>query len=588
MQSRAGEMLATLDQLAGNASRLREQLRALEMQTELQMQSRASTADTDTARFDPLELDRFTRLQEISRMMAESSEDLVALNKILNDGIGDLDRDLVLQKRQGHALQQEIMGMRLVAFDRVSDRLYVAVRQAAQHAGISVRLDITGSGTEVDRSMLERLAPCLEHLVRNAVVHGIESAPERLAAGKPPTGEIRITVQQTGQHIHIEVCDDGAGLRKERIRSKAIGAGLLAQDAALSDDDAIALLQRSGFSTSEDLDMFSGRGIGLDVVQSEVRGMGGHLTIESQAGHGLRFAMVFPISTGLTQVVLFRVGDMTFGVPRSMLLQVLEPPALPAAQAVTTLQIAGHGAVDLFWAGDLLEGADPDISVAGGRDTIAVFGDPGAVVALQVTQALGEREMALKDLGPPFAALPALVSASALPTGDLLMIYNPLELVRAYGKPARRRRLARWGRMTQRPNTAAQNPAENPFQATILVVDDSITVRRVTQRLLQREGIQVVLANHGLEALEKLRTIQPDLILSDIEMPHMDGFDLIRSVRADPSSSDIPFIIISSRVGDKHRDIAQTLGANHYLGKPYSEPELLTLVRRYCPKKIPA
>ena len=584
MQSRAGEMLATLDQLAENASRLREQFRALEMQTELQIQSRTTTAAPDTARLDPLELDRFTRLQEISRMMAESSEDLGALNKILREGMSDLDRDLVLQKRQGHALQQEILDMRLVAFDRVSDRLYVAVRQAAKHAGRSVRLDIAGSGTAVDRSMLERLAPCLEHLVRNAVVHGIETAPERLAAGKPPTGEIRVNVNQVGQQIHIQVRDDGAGLRKDRIRSKAIGAGLLAQDAALSEDDAIALLLRSGFSTSEDPDMFSGRGVGMDVVQSEVRGMGGHLTIESQVGHGLCFTMVFPISTGLTQVVLFRVGDMTFGIPRSMLLEVLERPALPALQAATTLQLAGHGEADLFWAGDLLEGPDPDLSLARERDTIAVFGNPGAIVALQVTQALGEREMAVKDLGHPFATLPALVSASVLPSGDLVLIYNPLELAQAYGKPARRRHLARVGRRAQPSDNAAQNPTENPDEATILVVDDSITVRRVTQRLLTREGMHVVLANNGLDALDKMKTLRPDLILSDIEMPHMDGFDLARAVRADPHTADIPFIIISSRVGDKHRDIARALGVNHYLGKPYSEPALLALVRTYFPE----
>ena len=591
MQSRAGEMLTTLDQLSVNASRLREQLRALEMQTELQMQSRNNTASSDTATLDPLELDRFTRLQEISRMMAESSEDLGALNKSLRDGMIEMDRDLVLQKRQGQALQQEILGMRLVAFDSVSDRLYAVVRQAAKQAGRSVRLDITGSGTQMDRSMLDRLAPCLEHLMRNAVVHGIEAAPERLAAGKPPSGDIRITVQQTGQHIHLAVRDDGAGLRKDRIRSKAIEQGLLPQDADLSDGDAIALLLRPGFSTTEDVNMLSGRGVGMDVVQSEVRAIGGQLTIQSEPGRGLSVAMVFPVTTGLAQVVLFRVGDMTFGVPRTMLLQVLERPALPTHPPATTLHIPGHGEVDLFWAGDLLEGPDPDPSATQQPQTIAVFGGPGSLVALQVTQALGEREMAAKDLGPQCAALAALVTASALPTGDLVLIYNPLELARAYGKPARRRhldRVARWDSQTQQPDDASQNSAERPVEATVLVVDDSITVRRVTQRLLVREGMRVVLANNGLDALEKLAAVRPDLILSDIEMPHMDGFDFARAVRADPHNTDIPFVIISSRVGDKHRDIAHALGVNHYLGKPYSEQVLLALVHRYCKDKTAA
>jgi chemosensory pili system protein ChpA (sensor histidine kinase/response regulator) len=585
MQSHSGSMLVTLEQLSLNASRLREQLRALEMQSDLQMQSRNNTADGHSQSLDPLELDRFTRLQEISRMMAESADDLGALNKNLRDGLTELDRDLVLQKRHGQELQQEVLGMRLVAFDGVSDRLYAVVRQTSKHAGRSVRLDIKGSATKVDRSMLERLAPCLEHLVRNAVIHGIETSPERLALGKPPTGEIRVAVQQLGQHIHIDVRDDGAGLRKDRIRSKAIAQGLLADNVDLSDEDAIALLVRSGFSTSEDVDMFAGRGVGMDVVQSEVRAMGGYLTIQSEPNRGLCFAMVFPVTTGLTQIVLFRVGNLTFGAPRTMLLQVLEQPALPAGPSSTTVQVSGYGEVDLFWAGDLLEGPDPSPLETRHQETIAVFGSPGSVVALRVTEVLGDREMAVKDLGPQLAKLPALVTVSPLPTGDLVLIYDPLALARAYGRPARRRQLAR---ATDQQHDAVQYFQARSSRGTVLVVDDSITVRRVTQRLLQREGIRVVLAQNGLEALEKLKTVRPDLILSDIEMPHMDGFDLIRAVRADPSSADIPFIIISSRVGQKHRDIAQALGVNHYLGKPYSEEALLALVRTYSPEKSPA
>ncbi len=585
MQSRAGEMLSTLEQLSANASRLREQLRALEMQTELQMQSRNRTVGADKTTLDPLELDRFTQLQEVSRMMAESTEDLGTLNKSLREGMIELDRDLSLQKRQGNALQQEILGMRLVAFDKVADRLYAVVRQAAKHAGRNVRLDILGSATGVDRSMLERLAPCLEHLVRNAVVHGIEAPSERVAAGKPATGEICVSVKQEGQHIHIDVRDDGAGLRKDRIRSKAIGQGLITHETQLSDDEAIAILMQSGFSTSEDINMFAGRGVGMDVVQSEVRGMGGQMTVQTTPGQGLCFAMVFPVTTGLSQVVLFRVGDMTFGVPRAMLLQVLQRPLLQVPRAATTVHLPDHGDVDLFWAGDLLEGPDPDPPEMKDSETIAVFGSPGEIVALQVTQFLGEREMAAKALGPQFTKLPALVAAAAMPAGDLILIYNPMALARTYGNPARQRHLARLARADQKQDDAAHSPLTSLVESIILVVDDSITVRRVTQRLLTREGMQVVLANNGLDALDKLKTIRPDLILSDIEMPHMDGFDLARAVRADPTRADVPFVIISSRVGDKHRDIAQTLGVNHYLGKPYSEPALMELVRRYCSEK---
>jgi chemosensory pili system protein ChpA (sensor histidine kinase/response regulator) len=515
-------------------------------------------------------------------MMAESTDDLGALNKNLRDGLTELDRDLALQKRDGQELQREVLGMRLVAFDGVSDRLYAVVRQAAKHAGCSVRLDIRGSDTEVDRSMLERLAPCLEHLVRNAVMHGIETSPERLALGKPPTGEISVAVQQLGQHIHIDVRDDGTGLRKDRIQSKAVAQGLLAHDADLSDEDAIALLTRSGFSTSEDVNMFAGRGVGMDVVQSEVRAMGGHLTIQSEPGQGLFCGMVFPITTGLTQVVLFRVGDLIFGAPRTMLLQVLQQAAAPDRPSASKLQLQGHGEMELFWAGDLLEGPDPAPVETRHQETIAVFGSPGSVVALRVTEVLGDREMAVKELGPQLAKLPALVTVSPLPTGDLVLIYDPLALAQAYGKAARRRQLAR---SAQHPHGPGQPQAAGSGSITVLVVDDSITVRRVTQRLLTRKGMHVVLANNGLDALDKMKTLRPDLILSDIEMPHMDGFDLVRAVRADPRSADIPVIIISSRVGEKHRDIALALGVNHYLGKPYSEDALLALMRTYFPEK---
>jgi chemosensory pili system protein ChpA (sensor histidine kinase/response regulator) len=241
--------------------------------------------------------------------------------------------------------------------------------------------------------------------------------------------------------------------------------------------------------------------------------------------------------------------------------------------------------VDLFWGGDLLEGPDPTPVETRHPETIAVFGSPGSVVALRVTEVLGDREMAAKDLGPQLAKLPALVTVSPLPTGDLVLIYDPLALAQAYGKAARRRQLAR---AAQHPYGPAQPQATGSGYITVLVVDDSITVRRVTQRLLTREGMHVVLAHNGLDALDKMKTLRPDLILSDIEMPHMDGFDLVRALRADPHTADIPVIIISSRVGEKHRDIAFELGVNHYLGKPYSEDALLALVRTYFPEKARA
>lgn len=583
MQSRTDSLLQSLEAMSHNASRLREQLRELELQSELQMQSRSSALHTDASVLDPLELDRFTRLQEIARMMAESHDDLGTVQKALREGLAELDRDLALQNRQSREMHQDILAMRLVAFDDIAGRLYAVVRQAAKHVGVSVRLDINGSSTKLDRSLLHRIAPSLEHLLRNAVVHGIEPAPTRMALGKPPSGLIALSVAQTGQEIRIDVRDDGAGLRTDRIRAKAIEQSLLPEDAELREEDAVAMLLRPGFSTSEDITLVAGRGVGMDVVHSEVQALGGQLAVQTESGHGMCFSLVFPLTTVLTHVAVFRVGNITFGVPGSLVAQVLEsPPAADTkhADGPGFVDLAEHGRVEVFWAGDLLEGPDPDAGQPPQTARTVVFSSTGRTVALRVDQAMGEREMTLKNLGPQLAGLPALLAAGVLPSAELVLIYNPVALATVYGNIARKRHAAR--------AMQAQNGGQDRRDlrdAPVLVVDDSITMRRVTERLLLREGIRVVLASDGLDALEKLKTIHPAVILSDIEMPRLDGFDLVRRVRADARTANIPIVIVSSRVAQKHQNIAAEIGANHYLGKPFKEAELLALVRLYCGEK---
>ncbi len=583
MQSRTDGLLQSLEAMSHNASRLREQLRELELQSELQMQSRSSALHTDASVLDPLELDRFTRLQEIARMMAESHDDLGTVQKALREGLAELDRDLALQNRQSREMHQDILAMRLVAFDDIAGRLYAVVRQAAKHVGVSVRLDINGSSTKLDRSLLHRIAPSLEHLLRNAVVHGIEPAPTRMALGKPPSGLIVISVAQTGQEIRIDVRDDGAGLRTDRIRAKAIEQSLLPEDAELREEDAVAMLLRPGFSTSEDITVVAGRGVGMDVVHSEVQALGGQLAVQTESGQGMCFSLVFPLTTVLTQIAVFRVGNITFGVPSNLVAQVVESTltADPThADGPGFVDLADHGRVEVFWAGDLLEGPDPEAGQAPQTARTIVFSSTGRTVALRVDQAMGEREMTLKNLGPQLSGLPALLAAGVLPSAELVLIYNPVALATVYGNIARQRRSAR----------AMQAQSGGPDRrdlrdAPVLVVDDSITMRRVTERLLVREGIRVVLASDGLDALEKLKTIYPAVIVSDIEMPRLDGFDLVRRVRADARTAHIPIVIVSSRVAQKHQDIAAEIGANHYLGKPFKEAELLALVRLYCGEK---
>ncbi len=585
MQSRAADLLGALDVMALNAARLREQLRELEMQSELQMQSRSSTPHNDASALDPLELDRFTRLQEITRMMAESHDDLGTVQKALRTGLSQLERDLALQGRQAREMHHDVLAMRRIAFDDMAGRLYAVVRQAAKDVGVSVRLDISGSTTKLERGLFNRIAPCLEHLLRNAVAHGIEPAAVRIASGKPVPGLISISVEQSGQETRIEVHDDGAGLHMDRIRAKAIEKSLLQEHAELQVDDALALMLQPGFSTSDDITLLSGRGVGMDVVQSEVQALGGYLTIHHESGKGMRFSMIFPLTNTLTQVALFRVGNTLFGLPSHMVTQESERPramAQGSADGRSFVDLADHGRVELFWAGDLLEGPGPSADPALESFATVVCSSAGRSVAMQVDEALGEREITLKNLGPQLSGLPALIAAGVLPSGELLLIYNPAALVKVHGEVARSRQAARAARV----RTDSTGPEyRDPAAPAVLVVDDSITVRRVMERLLLREGMRVVLAGNGQEALEQLKTIHPAVILSDIEMPRMDGFDLIRRIRADARTADIPIVIISSRVAQKHQNIAAELGANHYLGKPFNEAELLALVRLYCGEK---
>ena len=371
-------------------------------------------------------------------------------------------------------------------------------------------------------------------------------------------------------------------MRIDRVRAKAIALGLLAPDAELSQAQALALLVEPGFSTSDRVTELAGRGVGMDVVQSEVHALGGRLSIQSEEGKGMCFSMVFPLTTALAQVVLFRVGAMTFGVPGNLLEQCTQRNSVQipqGARAARSVELPDGATAELFWAGDLLEGPDQTSSANPVNDTIAIFRSAGRAVALHVDQALGNREMIVKNLGPQLASMPGLVAISLLPEGDIVLIYNPIALATVYGGIARARqdqREAEWQAGKHPPS------AHIGRDATVLVVDDSITMRRVTERILTHAGCRVVLASDGLDALEKLETTDAALILTDIEMPRMDGFDLVRQLRSQAGTANTPIIIISSRVGQKHRDIATRLGVQHYLGKPYVEAELLDLVRGYC------
>lgn len=583
-----GQLRGSLGDMTGNLNRLRQQLRDIELQAESQMQSRLAQAKEHQAGFDPLEFDRFTRVQELTRMMAESVNDVATVQRTLQRTVEATEDDLIAQARQTRELQRDLLRTRMVEFEGISDRLYRVVRQASKETGKQVRLDLLGGTIEMDRGMLDRMTPAFEHLLRNCVAHGIESPEIRLAAGKDAVGLITVNLRQDGNDVSVEFGDDGAGLDIRRIREKAVSLGLVSADQALSDQEAANLIFMPGFSTASQVTELAGRGIGMDVVRSEVNGVGGRIETSTVAGKGTSFKLVLPLTTAVTQVVMLRAGKLSVGVPANVVETVRRATARELQQAYNTgFMDVGGEAVPFFWSGALLQSSNQSGEAQAKTTPVVVFRSAAQRIALHVDEVMGNQEVVVKNLGPQLSRLPGLAGMSVLASGAVVLIYNPVALASIYGQQARA--LSADRAEPHMLESAADGASRTsalvtaaPLIPLILVVDDSITVRRVTQRLLQREGYRVAMAADGLQALERLQEERPAVVLSDIEMPRMDGFDLARNIRGDARLSDLPIVMITSRIAEKHREHAKELGVDHYLGKPYSEEELMSLVRHYC------
>jgi chemosensory pili system protein ChpA (sensor histidine kinase/response regulator) len=597
LEGQVGHMRGSVTDLTDNLDRLRQQLRDIELQAETQLSTRMEAARAAAQQFDPLEFDRYTRFQELTRMMAESVNDVATVQRTLQRSLETTDDQLAAQARLTRDLQDDLLRTRMVEFEGLSERLYRVVRQAAKETGKQVRLDIVGGATEVDRGVLERVTGAFEHLLRNCVTHGIEAPTVRTAAGKDATGTITVTLAQEGNEVSLAFSDDGAGLQLGLIRDRALAQGLIAPDAEVSDADLAQLIFTPGFSTAAQVTELAGRGVGMDVVRSEVNAMGGRIETQTQAGQGTRFSLVLPLTTAVTRVVMLRCGQVNVAVPTHLIELVRRVRPAEVEQAYRDgRMLFSDLSLPFFWLGALLD-ISP-VGLQGGRSVpVVIVRSAQQRIAVHVDEVLGNQEVVVKNLGSQLARLPGLAGMTLLPSGAVSLIYNPVALATVYGERAHGLTahalqvadgdpaLSGWllpdARIHLQPKVddAALTVPDVPL---VLVVDDSLTVRRVTQRLLVREGYRVFLAKDGIEALEWLAQERPMVVLSDIEMPRMDGFDLVRNIRADRLLADLPVIMITSRIAQKHRDYAAELGVNHYLGKPYREEELLALVARHA------
>lgn len=589
LDSELEAMRTYLGELNDNVGRLRGQLREIEIQAESQMASRIADAQ-HKQEFDPLEFDRFTRFQELTRMMAESVNDVATVEQNLQRGFDRAAGDLAAQARLTRGLQRGLMQARMVQFDALAERLYRVARQAAAETGKEVRLLIKGGTVEIDRSVLDRMAGPIEHLIRNAVVHGIESAAQRRAAGKPANGALTLEVQQEGNEVVLHFVDDGGGLDLARIRARAVERRLLAANDEASEARLTEMIFTPGFSTAEAVSELAGRGVGMDVVRAETVALGGRITLDSKAGQGTTFTVHLPLTTAITQVLVISLNARLYAVPSGMIDQVqqLRAQALLEAYNQGYLSVAG-AQVPFYYFGALL---DEGNAITAGRkySPVVVVRSGAERVAVHVDDVVGNREVVVKHIGPHLARLEGIAGATTLGDGEIVLIYNPVvlaqRLVRERGQPAPQvlpaaTAPAQLGAVAELGGDGTTEPVSGlAMQPTVMVVDDSLTVRKATQRLLTRAGYQVVLARDGVDALKQLQDVMPDAMLVDIEMPNMDGFDLTRNVRSDSRTTHMPLVMITSRTADKHRRYAEEIGVNVYLGKPYNEDELLGTLHR--------
>ena len=569
----------SIEEMGITVQRLSDQLRRMDIELEVQILSQIDEEEIlDNADFDPLEMDQYSALNQLSKSLSESASDLVDIKATLLEKTRDSEGLLLQLSRTQAELQNGLMDSRMVPFSRLLPRLQRIVRQTAGELNKAVELEVINADDEIDRTILDRITSPLEHMLRNAVDHGIEMPDSRIAVGKPRNGKIQLEVVREGSEIVIHLTDDGSGIDIEAVRAKAISQGLIDPDnTSLTDLDVMQYIFNAGLTTTKKVTQISGRGVGMDVVRSEIRQLGGVVAVESVEGGGSRFTIRVPLTVAVSDALVVRAADRYYAIPLVQIERVVRvsPEELYAYYQSNTLTLKIENTdYRVRYLNEILTGHalnDMVVSSNSSLPVIIIKSQTGQSIAMQVDEIAGSRiEVVVKPLGRQLAHVRGISAATIMGDGSVMLI---LDLIALMHTVAAKPTVSSPIRVKETAEATAVDT-----QTTVLVVDDSVTVRKVTSRFLERQGMRAVVAKDGIDAIEILQELTPDIILLDIEMPRMDGFEVATQVRHQRRLKDIPIIMITSRTGEKHRERAMEIGVNDYMGKPFQEDELMTRI----------
>ncbi|MBE9587431.1 Hpt domain-containing protein [Moraxella sp. K1630] len=553
----------SIEEMGVTVQRLFDQLRRMDIELEEQIMAQIDDGTFDED-FDPLEMDQYSSLNQLSKSLSESASDLLDIKATMLDKTRDGENLLLQLSRTQADLQDSLMNSRMVPFSRLTPRLQRIVRLTASELGKNVELTVINADDEMDRSILDRITSPLEHMLRNAVDHGVEMPTKRSELGKPLTGRIVLEVLREGGEMVILLSDDGSGVNVEAVRNKAISQGLIHPDEQLADNDIMQYIFNAGLSTTNKVTQISGRGVGMDVVRTEIRQLGGSVSVESEFGKGSRFIIRVPLTVSMSDALIVRVADRQYAIP---LVQIERVVQMNATELLAYHQ-SGNNTIKidnknyrLRYLNEILTGSYFNEIISGVTlPVIIIKTQTGQALALQVDEIVGSRiEIVVKPLGRQLSNLSGISAATIMGDGSVMLILDLLALMRT----------------AQAKRESKEMEPVVSRRHLIMVADDSVTVRKVTSRFLERQGFEVIVAKDGVDAIEILQDNMPDLMLLDIEMPRMDGFEVATQVRHSPRLSHLPIIMITSRTGEKHRDRAFEIGVNDYMGKPFQEVELL-------------